>query len=132
MSNNTQNSASAEAKLERELADGSAPAGIVKYIETVKRPVTDALISFCRQSTEFADAIIQSDKNLYDCLAAVVKDAKSSLSDIEAYRRAVAFYFPGAEVYMQLSIRMSEYEDKPGADKNGAGGAINVSLFDLL
>lgn len=111
-----------------------------RYIDVVKKPVYDALVSFCSQSEEFAQAVAESDKTLNDCLKSVVDGVKSSLSDIEAYRRAAAFYFPGCEVEMKLSIRMSRYEEKPAdesdtkpAEKsNREERAINLSLMDLL
>ena len=61
----------------------------------VKRPVADALISFCRQQEEFAQAVVQSEKTFADCVAHVVKGCGNALSDIEAYRKAVGFWFPG-------------------------------------
>ena len=111
-----------------------------RYIDVVKKPVYDALVSFCTQSDEFAQAVAESDKALNDCLKAVVDGVKSSLSDIEAYRRAAAFYFPGCEVDMKLTVRMSCYEEKPAdeseakpAEKtNREEKAINLSLMDLL
>ena len=102
-----------------------------KYVTVVKQPVHDALVSFCAQSEEFAQAVEQSDKSLSDCLATVVKGVGSTLSDIEAYRRAAEFYFPGCEVEMKLSIHMSKYEaDEP--KKAQEEKAINLSLIDLL
>lgn len=95
------------------------------YGKAVKQAVADALVSFCEQNEEFDRAIEQSDKKMKDCIAAVVKDVKGSISDIEAYRRAVSFWFPGATVDMVMTIRMSEY-DKP------QGGDIELSLFDFL
>lgn len=96
-----------------------------RYGEIVKGAVAGALISFCEQNEEFDRAIEQSDKTMKDCITEVVKGAKGSLSDIEAYRRAVAFWFPGAQVDMTLTIRMSEY-DKPQTDD------ISLSLFDYM
>ncbi len=58
-----------------------------QYVNAVKKPVTDVLISFCKQEDEFAQAIVQSDKTLEDCLNTVVKDVKGSISDIDAYTR---------------------------------------------
>ena len=37
----------------------------------------------------------------------VVKGAGSSLNDLEAYKRAAAFFFPGCVVEMKLTIYMS-------------------------
>lgn len=113
----------------------------------VKRPVADALISFCRQQEEFAQAIVQSDKTFADCVAHIVKGCGNALSDIEAYRKAVEFWFPGAVVDMVLTIRMSEFEEpakeavpevlpetpeKREVAKSQTTGDLSFSLFDLL
>ena len=118
-----------------------------RYGKVVARPVADALISFCRQQGEFAQAVVQSDKGFADCIAHVVKGIGQSLSDIEAYRKAVGFWFPGAVVDMVLSIRMSEYEEpatetvpdvlpevpeKREGSKIQTTGELNFSLLDLL
>ena len=109
----------------------------------VKRPVADALISFCRQQEEFAQAVVQSEKTFADCVAHVVAGCGNALSDIEAYRKAVGFWFPGAVVDMVLTIRMSEFEEpekeavpevpaKPEKAKSQTTGNLEFSLFDLL
>ena len=109
----------------------------------VKRPVADALISFCRQQEEFAQAVVQSEKTFADCVAHVVKGCGKALSDIEAYRKAVGFWFPGAVVDMVLTIRMSEFEEPekeavpetvetPKKAKSQTTGNLEFSLFDLL
>lgn len=112
----------------------------------VKRPVADALIAFCRQQEEFAQAVVQSEKTFADCVAHVVAGCGNALSDIEAYRKAVGFWFPGAVVDMVLTIRMSEFEEpediteetvptvieNPGKAKSQTTGDLSFSLFDLL
>ncbi len=112
----------------------------------VKRPVADALISFCRQQEEFAQAVVQSEKTFADCVAHVVAGCGNALSDIEAYRKAVGFWFPGAVVDMVLTIRMSEFEEpediakeavptvieNPEKAKSQTSGDLSFSLFDLL
>lgn len=113
----------------------------------VKRPVADVLISFCRQQEEFAQAVVQSEKTFADCVAHVVKGCGNALSDIEAYRKAVGFWFPGAVVDMVLTIRMSEFEEpekeavpevlpevpeKREGAKSQTSGDLSFSLFDLL
>lgn len=109
----------------------------------VKRPVADALISFCRQQEEFAQAVVQSEKTFADCVAHVVAGCGNALSDIEAYRKAVGFWFPGAVVDMVLTLRMSEFEEpakeavpeadeKPKNAKSQTTGDLEFSLFDLL
>lgn len=117
-----------------------------RYGKVVARPVADALISFCRQQGEFAQAVVQSEKTFADCVAHVVKGCGNALSDIEAYRKAVGFWFPGAVVDMVLTIRMSEYEEpeniteeavpavteKTEKEKSQTSGDLSFSLFDLL
>ena len=113
----------------------------------VKRPIADALIAFCRQQEEFAQAIVQSDKTFADCVAHVIKGCGNALSDIDAYRKAVEFWFPGAIVDMVLTIRMSDFEEpekesvpevlpevpeKREGAKSQTSGDLSFSLFDLL
>ena len=107
-----------------------------RYVKAVKGAVADALISFSEQQEEFAAAIVQSDKHLHECLKYVVKDVKSAISDLDVYRRAVEFYFPGAVVDMALTIRMSKYEEKAesqtSAESAPSGGEMKFDLLDLL
>ena len=82
-----------------------------RYKNVLWKPVYETLVNFCRQNPEFAQAIEQTDKTLDDCLTAVCKGIGSSISDLDVYRRAAEFYFPGCVVEMTLTIRMSEYEE---------------------
>lgn len=82
-----------------------------QYVNAVKKPVTDVLISFCKQEPEFAQAIVQSGKKLEDCLNAVVKDVKGSISDVDAYTRAVRFYFPIAGIDFKMTIDLCANTD---------------------
>ena len=61
------------------------------------------LETFCRQDEEFAQAIVQGG-SFADCMKAVAKGVGNSISDLEAYRKAVQFYFPGAEIRMVMTI----------------------------
>lgn len=65
--------------------------------------VLDAIKEFCRQEPEFAQAVVQSG-SFADCMKKVAAGVGSSISDLEAYKKAVQFYFPGAAVNMQLTI----------------------------
>lgn len=65
--------------------------------------VAAQLESFCRQDAEFAQAVAQGG-TFADCMKAVANGVGSSISDLDAYKKAVRFYFPGAEVKMQLTI----------------------------
>lgn len=86
-------------KLKMEAGKGSYD----KYAQIMKDPVKKALEDFCRQDEEFAQAVAQGGF-FEDCMKAVAKNCGNSLSDIEAYRRAVQFYFPGAEIRVKMSV----------------------------
>lgn len=76
-----------------------------RYQSVMKSAVKEALVAFCQKNEEFAQAVVQGG-SFADCMAAVSKGVKSSLSDIEAYRRAAGFYFEGATVRMDLVIQL--------------------------
>lgn len=65
--------------------------------------VMDAIKDFCTQEPEFAQAVVQSG-SFAECMKKVASGVGSSISDLEAYKKAVQFYFPGAEIQMQLTI----------------------------
>jgi len=69
----------------------------------MKEAVRATLETFCTQDEEFAQAVVQGG-SFSDCMTAVAKGVGGHISDLEAYKKAVQFYFPGAEVRMQLTI----------------------------
>lgn len=78
------------------MAGGMAP--------EVRRVMTD----FCRQDAEFAQAVAQGG-SFKDCMEAVARDIPrvggvAALPDIEAYRRAVRFYFKGADIHFHMEL----------------------------
>lgn len=91
----------------------------------MKSAVRDALLEFCRQNEEFAQAVAQGGP-FPDCMAAVAKGVGSSISDLEAYRRAVSFYFDGARVNFSMTIQLEPAETEP--DQNG----ILLDLTDFF
>ena len=84
-----------------------------RYEAAMKKEVSDVLRDFCRQNDEFAQAVVQGGA-FKDCVAAVVAGVRSTLSDLEAYNRAVMFYFQGAHVKMELHIQL-----EPDAEEDG-------------
>lgn len=62
-----------------------------------------AIKDFCLQDEEFAQAVVQGG-SFVDCMKKVSAGVGQSISDLDAYKKAVQFYFPGAEVKMQLTI----------------------------
>ena len=79
----------------------------------VAEPVLDALVLFCNQSSVFAQAVVQTGKNLKDCIETTVDGAEGAISDIEVYRRAAAYYFDGAKVSFVMNIDLGA--DTPNA-----------------
>lgn len=87
----------------KKLEAGKA-ARLDKYGEAMKGSVADALLTFCRQDGEFAQAVVQGG-SFEDCMKAVGKCVKgNSISDAEAWGAAVRFYFPGAEIRVTMEI----------------------------
>lgn len=91
-----------------------------------------ALVSFIEQDEEFADAILQNSQTFGDCMKAVEKNCGSALSDFEAFKRAVQFYFPGAEIEYQMKLYVNPYEleDKKKAEQKQ--NFKTLSLFDVM
>lgn len=72
--------------------------------ETVmKGAVLAAVKDFCVQDEEFAQAVVQGG-TFAECMKKVAAGTGNAISDLDAYKKAVQFYFPGAEVKMQLTI----------------------------
>lgn len=93
------------------LAAAKAPTGAKE--KAIFVPMVKTLTDFCHQDGEFAQAVAQGG-SVADCAVACVKGVGGAISDLEVYRRAAQFYFPGCEVEMTMKIYMSEY-DKPDA-----------------
>ena len=94
--------------------------------------VMASLKSFCYQNGQFAKAVLDGG-SFADCMKAVAKGVGSSISDIDAYKKAVQFYFPGAKVSMQLSIDLAG--DAPSTDKEikaPAGGRLVLDFSSIL
>ena len=92
--------------------------------------VMAALKDFCLQDEEFAQAIVQGG-SFADCMKAVAKGVGNSISDLDAYKKAVKFYFPGAKVKMQLTIDLigdAADPEIPGAP----GGGLVLDFSSIL
>ncbi len=90
----------------------------------IAQPTADALLTFCKQNEEFAQAVAQG-KSFEDCVKAVAKDIGSACSDFTVYQKAVEFYFPGAVVEFQMNIKMSKYEAEPD-------NIISLNFMDFI
>ena len=88
----------------KEKLEAGKAARLDKYGEAMKGSVADALLTFCRQDGEFAQAVAQGG-SFEDCMKAVGKCVKgNSISDAEAWGAAVRFFFPGAEIRVTMEI----------------------------
>jgi len=111
----------AEAKLEKGKAEK-----LDRYGEAMKSAVVTALLEFCRQDDEFAQAVAQGG-SVKDCMAAVGKEVKGgSISDMEAYGAAVRFFFPGAGIHVEMSIDLCDSVKKT---EEKAGVVIDLTAF---
>ena len=78
----------------------------------MKTAVVEALTEFAEQSEKFAEAIAHGG-SFEECMKAVAKGVGSSISDLDAYKKAVKFYMPGADVRFQMVIEICEGPKKP-------------------
>lgn len=109
----------------------SAPVKGDKYAQAMGPSVAAALKDFCQQDPEFAQAVAQGG-SLADCLKEVAKGVKNqAISDLDAYKRAAEFYFPGCVVEFKMQIRMSKFDEAPEANAGDWAG-LNLSLDDFL
>lgn len=110
-------------KLEKEL---KAFRSTDNKARAVKDAVADSLKMFCEQDEEFAQAIVQTDKTLSDCCESIMKKTGNSVSDIEVYKRAVNFYFAGADIKVKMTI------DLIGSAAEEKGKVIELTFDDLF
>ena len=118
----------AKEKLDRELKSGYFD----KYGNAMKGAVHQALLDFCRQDREFAQAVVQGG-SFADCMKAVGKCVTgNSISDIQAYGAAVKFYFPGAGIDVKMTINLcaevEKQEESPDAGSE-KGLILDLSAF---
>lgn len=121
-----------------ELLDGHKLGKLSQKGQAVSSAVVDILRRFCLQEDEFAQAFIQSEKPIEDCIEHTVKGAGNSISDLDIYKRAAEFYLPGAKVKMELSIDLVGDAAAPSAPENenstppGQKNKIVFSFDDLF
>ena len=106
-----------------------------RYVDAMKSAVKDALLKFIEQDNEFAQAIVQGG-SFTDCMKEVAKGVGSSISDIDAYKRAVQFYFKGADISFTMVVKLNPHEEStetaPAAPEEKPKSALSLSLDDLF
>lgn len=100
-----------------------------RYAQVMKDRVHETLVDFCRQDAEFAQAVVQGG-TFEECMKAVAKGCGIGISDLEAFRRAARFYFPGSEVRFQISIDLCGRDTADG-EVQGQGGPVLLNLEDF-
>ena len=107
--------------------DAGVASKLDKYGEAMKQAVHDALLNFIAQDDEFAQAVVLGG-SFEDAMKAVAKGIKNqSISDMEAYGAAVKFFFPGAEIKVNMTIDLIG----EGAGRIGAPEDRNAVIIDL-
>ena len=116
-------------KLEGELAKAKACG---KYAAAVMGPCVEALKVFAKQDEEFAEAIL--DGSLVECAKTIEGKCKgkSSVSDLEVYKMAVAHYFKGADVEFNMIIKVNPYEANTPSSEDKVYVNKKISLLDLI
>lgn len=100
-------------------------------------PVAEALRNFCRQNGAFARAVAQGG-SFADCMAAVAKGVGQSISDVDAYKKAVGFYLPDASIRVQMTIDLGGEPEKaapapkPALQLHESDGPFVLNLDDFL
>ncbi len=116
----------AEEKLQKELKEVQG-----QKEKAMANAVHAQIRDFCAQDEEFAQAVVQGG-SFADCMKAVAKGVGAYISDLEAYKKAVQFYFPGAEVKMALTIDLIGAAAEEQEIREDAPKTISLSLFDFL
>lgn len=111
-----------------------------QYQKVISAETAKALKTFCSQELEFQQAVEQSGKSFQECLDEVVSDFEGSCSDLEAYSRAVKFYFSTASIHFNMIIDLSGdngYEAPPITVNHTENTPekpkqVSISLDDLI
>ncbi len=103
-----------------------------RYENVVKPYVLDEICIFAEQNSEFAQAIEQSDKSFADCLNASVAGVKEHISDLDCYKRAVAFYFPGADIKCTMTLNLGDNGFSSETSTGTDSGKLQLDLDSLL
>ena len=115
----------AEEKLQEELKSGKFD----RYGQVMKNEVQEALVEFCRQDEEFAQAVAQGG-SFTECMSDVGKGVKNgAISDMAAYGRAVSFYFPGAKIRVEMNIDLVGEAAGETDSAEKAGVVLDLSAF---
>lgn len=90
--------------------------------------VANALVSFCEQSSEFAEAVMAKGADLCGCVRSMKLPGRGLgyLSDFEVYRMAVQYFFDGADVEWSMKVSL------PKSQSSAKTGVLDIKLEDFL
>lgn len=91
--------------------------------------VCEKLINFCKQSEVFAEAVHDCNNSFSKCMTEVAKGVGNSISDFEAYSKAVKFYMPKAKINVVMEVVTS---DTTATAVNPSNKKVNLNLLDLI
>ncbi len=115
----------------KKLTDGKKSGKYDRYASAMKEAVCEALDNFCKQDGEFAQAVVQGG-TFEECMKTVARNCGSAISDLDAFRRAVQFYFPGADVRFQMSVNLcASVEDEEPAGEPEQPPKAAFKILDL-
>lgn len=85
-----------------------------KAIKIMYNEVANVLRNFCSQNEKFAEIVYKTKRTFNDCMNEVAKNHGDGISDIDAYRRAVQFYFPNSQIefLMKMTLTGEEPDEK--------------------
>ncbi len=102
--------------------------------EAMKEAVLAALTEFCRQSDRFCRKVLEG-RSFEECMKTVAKGVGGSISDLEAFKRAVRYYWKGADVRFRMEITEGNVNEEDGPSRTpaptGEGPAEATKIFDL-
>ena len=84
--------------------------------------VSETLISFCKQSGNFAYKVLTSPKSYTHCIAYLVSKviydkehskSNASISDVETYQNAIKFFVPEGSLSFQLNLDIPDFKAEP-------------------
>ena len=95
------------AKAKTKLEDENKAFKGSREARAVRDYILKTLICFADQEPRFAEVVCNTKRTFSECCAAVVHNAGGMISDLDAYRRAVQFYFPNAEVEFIMNVKLT-------------------------
>lgn len=115
------------------------PDKLSRCASIVRDSVIERLKSFCEQNSEFAQAVVQSQGTVAECLESSVKGCGESISDFDLYGKAVEFWFPGAKISFSVKLDLGDggFSNEPEEIKaepaeKPAKRRIELDFDDLL